>query len=61
MTEITNSEEKLKQKELKEKMYTFVDPAVKAKIVTLAEQTDRSPSAMIRVLVMKGLKQMGEV
>lgn len=54
MTEITKSGKK--PKELKEKMYTFVPPALKQQIVTLAEQTDRSPSAMLRVLVMRGLE-----
>lgn len=54
MTEITKSEKN--PKEIKEKMYTFVPPALKEQIVVLAEQTDRSPSAMVRLLVMRGLE-----
>lgn len=54
MTEITKSGKK--PKELKEKMYTFVSPAIKAEIVALAEQSDRSASAMLRLLAVRGLE-----
>lgn len=54
MTEITKSEKK--PRDLKEKMYTFVDPAVKVQIVAFVKQTDCNPSQILRLLVMRRLE-----